>query len=116
MRGVYYIKNPKGEMIPVVHISRFAALVGLTIPTARNLIDRESCSEWDKRRPLKVFRDGSTIWVPKAEVEGYPFHKGDKVYHFTEQGERVLCEQCTFNTEPCSNNQAAQAIELPQDL
>lgn len=116
MRGVYYIQNPHGNLIPMVHISRFAALVGLTIPTARNLMNRESCENWDKRRPLKVFRDGSTIWVPMAEVTGYPFHKGDRVYHFTEDGERVLCEQCSFSTEPCIQNQIAMDIELPKDL
>lgn len=116
MRGVYYVQNPQGQLIPMVHISRFSAIVGLTIPTARNLILRESVEQWDKRRPLKVFRDGSTIWVPLAEVTGYPFHKGDRVYHFTEDGERVLCEQCSFNTEPCDKNKQAMDIELPKDL
>lgn len=116
MRGVYYVQNPQGKLIPMVHISRFSAIVGLTIPTARNLILREPVEQWDKRRPLKVFRDGSTIWVPLAEVTGYPFHKGDRVYHFTEDGERVLCEQCSFNTEPCDKNKQALDIELPKDL
>lgn len=102
------------EGMPLVHISTFASAVHLNTMTVRNMLERRTVEDVEggarKRRPLKYFRDGSTLWIPVAEIQGYPFIKGSNCYHYDNQGNRYLCETCTFTSGMC--DKAKEAADL----
>lgn len=53
------------------------------------------------------------LFIPEAEISGYPFAKDSKIYHYNAKGERFLCEECTFTKENCPERQIADWIEVP---
>lgn len=105
--------------VPFVHISTFAVLTQHNVTTVRNMMVRslEDSKNAEggalKRRPLRYFRDGTTVWIPVKEVEGYPFVKGTNVYHYDTAGNRYLCQTCTFTNDVCEKNREAMEMELP---
>ena len=102
-----YTYNLNG--VDVVHISKFASLVNHSMPVLRQYLTRK---ENGKQRPLKHIRDGCVVWIPVAEVEGYPFTKGSAVYHADPETHQMkLCVQCTFGVEPCEANQKAISVQ-----
>lgn len=105
------------EGVPLVHISAFAQKCNINLSTARTLITRRKLvgvsAALAKRRPLKHFRDGSTLWIPVAEITGYPFIRGDVVYHYTEDGERYMCKTCSFTNDRCEAAQKAEDLQCP---
>lgn len=105
------------EGIPLVHISTFAQETNINVSTARTLLSRRAImgasAGLSKRRPLKAFRDGVTLWIPVVEIYGYPFVRGDCVYHYNEKGERYLCKTCTFTNEMCEAAKKAVELEVP---
>ena len=104
--------------IDFVHISAFAAATNHSISAARTLLSRDVLLDGEggtqKRRPIKYFRDGSTVWIPVAEIYGYPFIKSSNVYHYDSEGRKYLCETCTFTNEMCKPAQEAAELEVPQ--
>jgi hypothetical protein len=107
---VYWIEKD-GVKYPFIHISTFSSASSLSITTIRGLIGREKV-EGTKRRGLKFFRDGSTLWIPLSELSGYPFCKGPNVYHI-QNSVRTLCPTCTFTSSLCPAAQAAEDFEPP---
>lgn len=109
----FYVRNGD-SYIPVLTSTNFSSLLRISLANTRDACERP-VDEW-KRRPLKHFKDGNTLWIPSAELEGYPFVRGTSVYHYkqNEQGEweKVLCEECTFTQTVCQKNREAQEIEL----
>ena len=103
MRGIYTYKG-----IEVMHIQAFCEAVHQTYPTVRALLFR-------KNRPLKHFRDGATVWIPCAEVHGYPFTRGTKVYHYNDEGQRVFCPECTFGMK-CKAAREAEVLQMPESI
>lgn len=99
-----YVYNLNG--VDVVHISKFASMVNHSMPVIRQYLNRKVEG---KQRPLKHIRDGCVVWIPLAEVEGYPFTKGSMVYH----GDK-LCVQCSFGAEPCEANKKAMSIKVDE--
>ena len=107
------------QNIPFVHISAFAAAVRHSYSNIRRMMEREQSEHGEggalKRRPLKYFRDGSTLWIPTVEITGYPFIKGTNVYHYTEDGQKYLCTKCTFGAadEMCDKAREARDLVVP---
>lgn len=105
------------EGIPLVHISTFASAVHMSNVACRYMLERRTVEDCEggarKRRPLKYFRDGSTVWIPVAEITGYPFIKGTNCYHCDEHGNRYLCTVCTFTNDMCDNAKKAAELVMP---
>lgn len=106
------------EGIPMVHISTFAAATRHGLPVTRTLLTRERVigeveGGVSKRRPVKYFRDGVTVWIPVAEITGYPFIRGTQVFHYDMNGEKHLCEICTYTNGRCQAAQEAEDLVMP---
>lgn len=120
LRVYEYVDPETGSRTPLIHISAYAVATHHNITTIRTMLRRETVVQErceggaKKRRPLKYFRDGTTVWIPVQEITGYPFVKGTNVYHYTETGERYLCTQCTFTNIVCDANKAAIELKMPQ--
>lgn len=114
---IYWIEHEDKQKYPYVHISEFARAVNISISTARTLLERDRVPEAlggiSKRRPVKYFRDGSTLWIPTCEIEGYPFIKGSSVFHYTKDGQKYLCTTCTFTANMCEHAQYANDFVCP---
>jgi hypothetical protein len=105
------------EGIPMVHISAFASATSHDITSTRALLSKVPVIDGEggqrKRRPLKYFRDRSTLWIPTAEIKGYPFTRGTSVYHYDDEGNRHLCEICTYTNEMCEDAKKADELVMP---
>lgn len=119
IRVYEYVDPETGSRTPLIHISAYAVATHHNITTIRAMMRRETvvperCEGGARhRRPLRYFRDGSTVWIPVKEITGYPFVKGTNVYHYTDKGEKYLCTQCTFTTTPCAANKSAMELKMP---
>ena len=94
MKYTYYVDN-----IPLLHIAEFAARCHINHTTVRDMMKRVEKGEvggqrW--RRPLKYFRDGSTLFIPLSELYSYPIISGTTCYHITPEGKKVMCVECTM--------------------
>lgn len=110
---VYTLKG-----IEMIHIAEFAAITHRSIQSTRHLI-----YDHIGIRLMKYYRDRSRVMIPLAELYGFPLtDKGPAVgvrniYHYKlVDGEfkKVLCEQCTFGTEPCAERKAADELIVPE--
>ena len=97
--------------IDYVHISDFAKATHRKVTSTRHLIE-----DGNVVRRLKALRVRSMLFIPVAEMRGYPFSKDSKIYHYNDAGERRLCEECTFTNEHCLERQKADWIEVPENL
>lgn len=95
-----------------IHINEFALRTKHSYPAIHALLKRSDVG--DRGRQLRCWRDESTIWIPEAEVAGYPFVKGSNVYHYDAAGKKVLCVECTFGVEICNKNAEALKAQLPE--
>lgn len=98
--------NIKG--IDYVHISDFAKITQRQVTSTRHLIE-----DGNVVRRLKALRIRSMLFIPVVEIDGYPFSKDSRIYHY-KNGERKLCEQCTFTNDYCSDRLSAEEIEVPE--
>ena len=110
---VYTIKG-----VDVIHIAEFAAITHRSIQSTRHLI-----YDHIGVRLMKYYRDRSRVMIPVAELYGFPLtDKGPvtgvrNIYHYKlVDGEfkKVLCEQCTFGTEVCTERKAADDLIVPE--
>lgn len=110
---VYTIKG-----VDVIHIAEFARITGRSIRSARHLVEDHIAI-----RLMKFYRDRSRIMIPVKELYGFPLtDKGPaagirNIYHYRlvdGKFQKVLCEQCTFGTEWCSERKAAEELVVPE--
>lgn len=100
--------------IELIHISEFASIAHRSIPSTRRLIE-----EGNKIRKLKAYRDKSRLMIPVVELYGYPLINAGhsdferNIYHYNEQGERVLCPECSYGNK-CEKRRIADELELPE--
>lgn len=105
--------------IPMIHIAEFARITHRSIQSTRHLI-----YDHIGLRTMKFFRDRSRVMIPVAELHGFPLtDKGTvaagvrNIYHYKlvdGEYQKVLCEQCTFGTEPCDARRAADELDVPE--
>ena len=102
----------------MIHIAEFAAITHRSIQSTRHLI-----YDHIGIRKMKYFRDRSRVMIPVAELYGFPLTDQGPVtgvrniYHYKlvdGKFEKVLCEQCTFGTEPCAERKAADELIVPE--
>lgn len=97
--------------VEYVHISDFAKETHRRVTSTRHLIE-----DGNVVRRLKALRIRSMLFIPVAEIYGYPFSKDSKIYHYGKDGDRYMCEACTFTNEHCANRQTADWLEIPEEL
>ena len=103
------------EDIPMVHINEMSNHIHKSVQNIRYLIENGNGI-----RKMKFFRDGSRLMIPTTEIYGFPFiNKGWKeitpsIYHYDVNGERFLCEQCTYGEHFCEDRQKAEDLVVPQ--
>lgn len=111
---VYTLKG-----IEMIHIAEFARITGRSIQSTRHLIEDHIAI-----RKMKFFRDRSRIYIPLAELYGFPLtDKGyapglRNIYHYrlNEEGQfvKTLCEKCTFGNGWCEERRIAEELVMPE--
>lgn len=85
-----------------VHIREAASMIHRSVQTIRYFLEPRK-----NRRGMRHVKDGCHIYIPVAEIRGYPFtdpgvisNVGYNVYHYreTESGEweKYMCKECTY--------------------
>lgn len=99
--------------IPMMHIMDVAEITGRSVTSLRYLIEHGNTI-----RKLKFYRDRSKLYIPVAELYGYPFisrgggeHR--QIYHYNDKFEKYLCTECTFGTG-CAGRETADNLEVPE--
>ncbi len=104
--------------IEMIHISEFARITGRSVQSTRHLIE-----DHISIRKMKYFRDRSRLMIPVKELYGFPLTDAGynsstgNIYHYKlvdGKFQKVLCQQCTFGTEPCAERKAADNLIVPE--
>lgn len=84
-------------------IQEFSSIIKREIPTVRHLL-----FDGNVVRKMHYIRDKSRIFIPVEELTGFPHVNSGRqsygldIYHYTEQGERYLCKECTYSPDSCA--------------
>lgn len=104
--------------IDMIHIAEFARITDRSVRSTRHLVE-----DGNSVRKMKFFRDRSRLMIPVKELFGYPLTDQGyatglrNIYHYKlvdGQYVKTLCEQCTFDSEPCDARHAADELVVPE--